>query len=179
MKALSLYQQAILTEMGITQWQLREPLPEVDAISDEQSQATEATQVSDPQPTLMPDDKIVEPDHSLIEKQVTTAPQQDVAFIDLSGKLLLNFKADAGKRPVVQDVLLALGLTPELAVFVSEDVQRYQGQTFSWLIQDSEEVSLDSHTLITPELDKLAHSPELKQTLWQQMSQMLATNEKS
>lgn len=195
MKALSLYQQAILTEMGITQWQLR-TLSDSDDVSVEtsvaantevQDRAEESKPDTTPAKTLdsqsaaniladlkasikqeAPEQEAVEQvvESEVTEPEVETQVTPSIELTDLSGKLLLNMSQEVGQSELVNDVLQVLDLEPGLAVFITEDIQHYHQQTFSWLVQQTDKVTLEANTLITPEINKLANSPELKQQLW-------------
>jgi len=161
MKALSSYQQAILTELGIVQWHLRAPQRlvllaadtdiNVETIAAQQFTATKTE--SHPDAGLAEAVTLTEEDCAdsqpdalpVTEQESQTSTPQPVQQVD-------------SQHPMFQDIQLAL------------TSQQHQ-HALTWQIADN--LSFDGKVLSAPRPQTISNTPELKKQLWQLLQQHL------
>ncbi|GGD55912.1 hypothetical protein [Lacimicrobium alkaliphilum] len=157
MKALSSYQQAILTELGIVQWQLRSPehlafsrdesLSQTAAVSAPSERPEQEPPIAATSPASQPEaDRPLTDNHTDSDKMpaAVSAPNP-CEMVD-------------NQHPMFKDIQLAL---------------KSQQRTEEWQWQIGDTLSFDGNTLCAPTPQILAHSPELKRQLWQLLQQHL------
>ncbi|NCP66265.1 MAG: hypothetical protein GW763_13610 [Paraglaciecola sp.] len=151
---LTVYQSAILTELGIVDWvgqsaNTDQPV----ALQPEAKQSAQNISSASPAATI---EKLRE----LNQKSATNqAPQ----------RVVCDFKADNTSTTIVQDILLAIGHS-SLPIEYSGDVNRSSvaaksdAAVFAWCM--GEQCQLSAHCLTTPSLTSLLQVQH-KKALWQ------------
>ncbi|ALS97885.1 hypothetical protein AT746_06120 [Lacimicrobium alkaliphilum] len=162
MKALSPYQQAILTELGIVQWHLRAPqrLALLATDADTGVETIAARQFTAAEAENIPDTRLVEAgtltEQEIADSQPDAPPvteqheynqpqQQPVQQVD-------------SQHPMFQDIQLALR-------------SQQHGAALNWQVSDN--FSFDGKVLSAPTPQTLSNTPELKKQLWQLLQQHL------
>jgi DNA polymerase III psi subunit len=147
--SLTDYQLGMLTQMGISSWQL-------------QHQDDTVTVVN--QPETLVEKKL--PDTISQFKKTTAAVQTEVKSIP--GQLLLVMSPGQAEQRLVTDILLAARFSSTHArTIVKEDVGNYHDFDFAW--QFGQTVEMSGKTLTTPTLDKIQRA-NYKRQLWEILS---------
>ncbi|MFT5637035.1 MAG: DNA polymerase III psi subunit [Cognaticolwellia sp.] len=151
----------LLQAMGITVWQRRElsshNLLSSDATDTAQNNATNSdssTAVTSPALSQSSPDAI---------KQIVQIAQRDSIAVDL--KSLLN-------QPLFKDIIRCLGVN---SADLSISHNKIDLGIINWQFTPNESIEFKHNCLSTPDLIRLANSPELKKSLWQSIGSLSST----
>ena len=160
------YQRAILTEVGVTYWQFRNPnkvMVEAERLADNQT-----AQLSIHAPEDVSKAPVKSPQDALLALQQL---KEDVLTLESTDKVLLAFAPQEIKSELVSDVLMALGLEDKAYKNVSaEQLAQFKDYPLSW--QQGDKLTLNDNQLCTGSLSELSR-PAMKKQLWQLIQQRL------
>lgn len=201
MKALSKYQNAILTEIGIGQWQLRHDCRDEYTLTEEGSSGSVAgavgvisasaqfeTQADDElhSSAQQGSEKIVEAagvdvvsEPAPNEQEIIQSPEQNIQIeaepvvepLNMQQQVVLMMAENSRSQPLILDVLSALSLSDIEYQFV-EQSQTVSNYQLLWREDPSVlSVRFEGTQLVTPPVLKLEMSGELKAQLWRAISE--------
>lgn len=149
---LSDYQKAILTEMGISAWQLAD---DGDVQAKVDSSPLESVTTSSQ--TTSKEDALAKLKHLKEQTQIS----------DSTDSVLVTFSSSEIELQIFTDILIALELDTQSQKIISiSDLSRYVDYPLCWI--QGEKICLEQKQLITPPLSELYDS-EIKKQLWQQL----------
>jgi DNA polymerase III psi subunit len=156
------YQRAILTEVGVTYWQFRDPNKVmVEADNQTAIQPSHGSELISKAPVKSPQDAL------LALQQL----KEDVLTVESTDKVLLALSHQEIKSELVSDVLTALGLEDKACKSVPADqLAQFKDYPLSW--QQGDNLTLNDNQLCTGSLSEL-NRPEMKKQLWQLIQQRL------
>ena len=153
---LSEYQQAILTEMGISAWQL--------LTTKSSSSNSEDAELAKQTPELASKEDALTKLQQLREQ---TQPLQSTTSV------LVTLPREDTEQSIFNDLLIALDVEFEQVKLIStEQLGHYTDFPLSWVL--GEKTSLDNNRLVTPALTEL-HQSVVKKQLWQQLQTFVHT----
>ena len=153
---LSEYQQAILTEMGISAWELLSP----ESSTTSNNNTKQVAQTSD---TPSSEDALAK----LQQLREQTQPLQSTTSV------LVTLPKEDTEQSIFNDLLIALDVEFEQVKLIStEQLSHYTDFPLSWVL--GEKTSLDNNKLVTPALTEL-HQSVVKKQLWQQLQTFVHT----
>lgn len=160
------YQRAVLTEMGVSYWQLADASEQ----SNKQSGLAQAKQPDDgvsTNSTPLVDSQLFPQEQALARLKALKEGSNSVQSTD---EVLLIWPEGNSVQSVFNDVLMALELETKSQKHISiSQLERYVDYPLAWKQGDA--ISLSNNQLTTPALDNL--SPQLKKQLWQQMQKVM------
>lgn len=146
--SLSDYQLGMLTQMGISSWQL-------------QTQGDAKTAVSQQSPPI---EKSLPEAISQFKKTTTAHPEVK----SIPGQLLLLMSPRQAEERLVADILLAAHFpSTHSRILIKQDVGNYSGFDLAW--QFGQTIEMSDNILTTPALDKM-QQPDYKRQLWKILS---------
>ena len=158
---LSDYQRAILSEMGISSWQLANTQQMQKKVENPSIEAITALS------------EVISKEDALARLKQLKIQTQKTETIE---SVLVTLSQSDTKLQIFSDILIALGLETKQYKRISVDqLSHYSGYPLSWI--QGEKVSVNHKQLTTPTLAKLQHSDTKKQ-LWQQLHSALSIPKK-
>lgn len=153
---LSDYQRAVLTEIGVSCWQLLDP------------ETNQKQEKSHPTETVAPDSQVISKQNALAKLQQLKTEKPAPEPTDA---VLVTFSKNDTQLAIFNDVLIALGADIHQQKYISsEQLVTYSGSPLCWTQGDK--VTLANKTLTTPVLAELSH-PQTKKQLWQALQHAL------
>lgn len=160
------YQRAILTEVGVTFWQFRDPSKTVDQAAQFSGNQTDQQPINNQD--LASKTQVKSPQDALLALQQL---KEDVLTVESTDKVLLALSNQEIKSVIVNDVLMAMGLENKAYKNVSaEQLAQFKDYPLSW--QQGEKLTLNDNQLSTGSLAELSR-PEMKKQLWQLIQKRL------
>ena len=160
------YQRAILTEVGVTFWQSRDPNKTADEAT--LAAVNKAQQQHNQSPELVSTNSAKSPKDALLALQQL---KEDVLTVESTDKVLLALSPQEIKSNIVIDVLMAMELENKAFKNVLiEELAQFKDYPLSW--QQGDKLTLQDNQLCTGGLSEL-NRPVIKKQLWQLIQQRL------